>query len=111
MNFFLLEHSVLPKFLQSTFVLIFGLANILAVIIKELLQLKTSFIRKICTYKKNRGMSLFTDLRDWYGGFPYEFCSSDILREFFEIDGFTLERCREGQGIGYHELVFRNKSQ
>jgi len=76
-------YCILPKFLQTTFVLMFGSANILAVIIKELLQLKTSFIRKICTYKKNRGMSLFTDLRDWYGGFPYGFCSSDILREFF----------------------------
>src|SRR5262245_20388112 len=35
------------------------------------------FLVSILTYKKNRGMSKFTDIRDWLGGWPMEFVYED----------------------------------
>ena len=39
-------------------------------------------VKKIHDYKKNRGMSYFTDIRDWLGGWPMEFSSISEVKGF-----------------------------
>ena len=96
-----------PEKFKNIFVLILGTINISLVILRDLLRWDFSYIQKLINYKESRGMSLFNDLKDWYGGFPYEFAGADILQDFYEIDGFTLEKCIEETGIGCNEMVFR----
>lgn len=96
-----------PANLKNSFVVILGAINISLVILRDLCRWDFSYIKKLRNYKESRGMSLFTDLRDWYGGFPYEFAGANILQDFYEIDGFTLEMCKTETGIGCNEMVFR----
>ena len=37
-----------------------------------------------------RGMSLFYNIIDWLGGFPYEYASFDEIKNFVENEGFEL---------------------
>src|SRR4030042_1412214 len=43
---------------------------------------KQNPIKYINTYRTKRGMSWRTDVRDWVGGYPYEFATVDEVREF-----------------------------
>ena len=66
-----------------------------------LLQKKISnfpgFIRRLKTYEQTRGMNLFTDIRDWIGGWPMEFVyDADAIR-VCEGYGFTLKKIVTGE--------------
>jgi len=53
-----------------------------------------------------RGMSLWTNLVDWIGGYPFEFAKPE---EVFECDrkrGFTLEGLRTKPDNAWKEFVF-----
>jgi SAM-dependent methyltransferase len=56
----------------------------------------------------SRGMSWWTDLVDWVGGYPYEAAAPAEIEEFFSVRGLMLEReiCRDG--IGCNEFVLRD---
>lgn len=56
-----------------------------------------SFLRKLREYKKNRGMSVFTDIRDWLGGWPMEFVYDADAIKFCEGLGFRLEKIATGE--------------
>jgi 2-polyprenyl-6-hydroxyphenyl methylase/3-demethylubiquinone-9 3-methyltransferase len=58
-------------------------------------------------YQRSRGMTRLYDMIDWLGGLPYEFASVAALREFYEKDGFKLEKVIENLNTGCHELLFR----
>jgi 2-polyprenyl-3-methyl-5-hydroxy-6-metoxy-1,4-benzoquinol methylase len=61
-------------------------------------------------YKQaNRGMSLWRDLVDWVGGFPFEVAKPEEVFAFFFQRGFALTRLHtEGGNLGCNEFVFRN---
>jgi len=49
------------------------------------------------TYKKKRGMSFLTDVRDWLGGWPMEFSSIQQVKDFARDDlKFDLENIATG---------------
>lgn len=58
-------------------------------------------------YKKQRGMSYFTDLRDWLGGYPFEVARVEAIFDFLHTRGFDLARLKTpGQPKGNNEFVF-----
>jgi 2-polyprenyl-6-hydroxyphenyl methylase/3-demethylubiquinone-9 3-methyltransferase len=56
---------------------------------------------------KERGMSYFTDIVDWTGGYPYEYASPAEVTQFFEQRGFKLKKLVKTKGFtGCNEFVF-----
>ena len=52
-------------------------------------------------------MSLWHDLIDWMGGFPYEFSPYEVLARYLNSRGFELVNGRTATSLGCHEMVFR----
>lgn len=55
------------------------------------------FILRVLRYRRSRGMSLFTDVRDWLGGWPMEFTHDADVIAYLRERGFTLENINTGQ--------------
>jgi SAM-dependent methyltransferase len=55
------------------------------------------FVKRMREYKKNRGMNIFTDIRDWLGGWPMEFVYDKDAIAFVEKLGFKLEKIATGE--------------
>lgn len=63
-------------------------------------------IKQIINYRKSRGMSYMTDVRDWLGGWPMEFCyDQDVIDFVRQKHGFTLEKINTGEANT--EFLFR----
>jgi hypothetical protein len=56
---------------------------------------------------KRRGMSLWRDLVDWVGGYPFEVADPGEVFEFFKKRGFHLTRLQTTHSLGCNEFVFR----
>lgn len=57
---------------------------------------------------EDRGMSTWTDLVDWVGGYPFEVAKPEDIFDFFREKGFVLERLKTcGGGHGCNEFVFQ----
>lgn len=54
----------------------------------------------------SRGMSLWHDLVDWVGGYPFEVASVREITEFFYQLGFRLDSIRTTNRSGCNEFVF-----
>ena len=54
-------------------------------------------IRHIRTYDADRGMSFYTDVKDWVGGWPMEFCRDAEVTERVEAMGFRQVRLDTGK--------------
>ena len=48
-------------------------------------------------YKKNRGMNMMTDIRDWLGGWPMEFVYDNDAIDFVAKLGFELKNIATGE--------------
>lgn len=66
------------------------------------------FMRRMRDHKKNRGMNIFTDIRDWLGGWPMEFVYDADAVKFCEGLGFQLKKMLTGEANT--EFVFLRKS-
>lgn len=55
------------------------------------------FMRRVRDYKENRGMDVFTDIRDWLGGWPMEFVRDADAISFCEKLGFKLKNIATGE--------------
>ena len=56
----------------------------------------------------SRGMDLRHDIRDWLGGYPYEYASPIAVQRFFAELGFRTVRCEPTKGFtGCNEFVFQ----
>jgi 2-polyprenyl-6-hydroxyphenyl methylase/3-demethylubiquinone-9 3-methyltransferase len=86
----------------------FGSAYFALVCLKEdLVRLRNPFTR-YREYKKNRGMSMFTDWIDWFGGYPFEVAKPEVLFAFYQERGFDLEKLiTVGGNLACNELVLR----
>jgi SAM-dependent methyltransferase len=62
-------------------------------------------------YRRNRGMSLFHDWRDWLGGFPFEVTSPDELDARLHAAGFEPIGRKLTRGWGCNEFVYRLTSR
>lgn len=66
------------------------------------------FLQRMREYKKSRGMNIFTDVRDWLGGWPMEFVYDADAVKFCEGLGFRLHRMLTGEANT--EFVFVRKT-
>ena len=57
--------------------------------------------------KKKRGMSVYYDLVDWVGGYPFEVAKPEQVFDFYRQRGFVLRKLKTfGAGSGCNEFVF-----
>ncbi|MGI9421500.1 MAG: class I SAM-dependent methyltransferase [Geminicoccaceae bacterium] len=54
-------------------------------------------VRQIRTYNADRGMSFYTDVKDWVGGWPMQFCQDAEVTERVEAMGFRQTRIDTGK--------------
>ena len=55
-----------------------------------------------------RGMDFLHDVRDWLGGFPYEYATSgEVFGHVREAQGYELVRLINWEGNACNELLFR----
>lgn len=60
--------------------------------------------------KKSRGMSVWHDLVDWVGGYPFEVAKPEEVFDFYRQRGFELVRLKtRGGSLGCNEYVFVRK--
>lgn len=62
-------------------------------------------IKRAIEYRRNRGMSYLTDIRDWLGGWPMEFVKDADAVAFCETLGLSLVRMKTGEANT--EFLFR----
>lgn len=67
--------------------------------------------REIVGYKHDRGMSWMHDLRDWIGGYPYEYATAEELQAHAAKRGFTTKKLIPvlPNGLGNNQIVFERK--
>ncbi len=59
-----------------------------------------------------RGMSLWHDMFDWLGGYPFEVARPEQVLDFLRARGFVLERLKTcGGRMGCNEFVFRKSGR
>ena len=62
--------------------------------------------------KKDRGMSVWYDLVDWVGGYPFEVAKPEEIFDFYFRRGFALHRLKTcGRGHGCNEYVFAKRRE
>jgi len=62
--------------------------------------------------KNNRGMSVWYDLVDWVGGYPFEVARPDEIFNFYRKRGFSLVNLKTcGVSIGCNEFVFTREKR
>ncbi len=66
-------------------------------------------VRYVKEFPKKRGMDFFSDVRDWLGGYPYEYASVAEVKGYFVRRGFRLERVNPARSLGCNEFVFRKR--
>ncbi len=58
-----------------------------------------------------RGMSLWHDMIDWLGGYPFEVATPETVFHYFRDKGFALEQLKTcGGRMGCNEFVFRRQA-
>lgn len=63
-------------------------------------------------YRSRRGMSIWHDLIDWVGGYPFETARPKEVEDFFRQRDFELARpARVTRSSGTNEFVFQKRSQ
>lgn len=81
---------------------------------------RNGFLRKLASlenpmtlftqYSRDRGMSYWTDVRDWLGGYPYEFASTDEIFRFGVRElRMELVNLRSTNTLGTNEFLFRRR--
>ena len=81
-----------------------------ALIVMYLLTLRNP-VKMIQSHKKNyRGMSWRIDIKDWLGGYPYQYASVAEIFAFVKKLGFSLENLRCNNGLLNNEYLFRRIS-
>jgi 2-polyprenyl-3-methyl-5-hydroxy-6-metoxy-1,4-benzoquinol methylase len=63
--------------------------------------------RIISTVSSPRGMSLWIDIVDWVGGYPFEVASPNQIIDFYRSRGFYLDKLAScGRKLGCNQFVF-----
>jgi 2-polyprenyl-3-methyl-5-hydroxy-6-metoxy-1,4-benzoquinol methylase len=77
----------------------------------DALILRKNPLNRYKQYKSLRGMSFFTDLVDWLGGYPFEVAKPEAVLDFFRRAGFELLRLvTVGGRNGNNEFVFARRA-
>jgi len=95
-------YSRLPSFLQG-----FIDYSVMSVLVVLYILTLNNPIKKIRSHKQLRGMSWRVDIKDWLGGYPYEYASVDEIFNFVKSLGFSLENLKCNSGLMNNEYLFR----
>jgi 2-polyprenyl-3-methyl-5-hydroxy-6-metoxy-1,4-benzoquinol methylase len=75
-------------------------------LIKDVLRFRP--FRTLRTHGETRGMSMWRDLIDWVGGYPFEVAKPEQIFDFYRDRGFELRRLTTCRGtLGCNQFVFR----
>lgn len=66
-------------------------------------------VRYIREYHTLRGMDFMTDVKDWLGGYPYEYASVQTITSFYKKFGFTRKKFTRARSIGCNEFLFMRR--
>ena len=103
-------YNKMPKLLNHIYACLVGRFLILINILKHSICLKpNNAIHSLLYYNNIRGMSLFYDMIDWVGGFPFEFTKYKTLIEYMKKRGFRVKTGVVGKSLGCHQLVLQKK--
>lgn len=96
-------YHILPSILQD----LTDYLSIVMLFFVYLLMFKNP-IEKFKTYTRDpRGMPLKIIIKDWLGGYPYEFASVDEVFKFVKARNFTLENLKANDGLLNNEYLFK----
>lgn len=98
-------YSHLPTFIQNCIDLF-----IMGILVCGYTLTMRNPIRIIREHNKLRGMSWRIDIKDWLGGYPYEYANIEEIFQFFHKRGFQLENLSEPGGLRNNEFLFRKSS-
>jgi 2-polyprenyl-6-hydroxyphenyl methylase/3-demethylubiquinone-9 3-methyltransferase len=106
-------YNRLPRFLRLPYALVVMGARELSYFLPQLIRLRPDrYLRTWLNYSKTsmRGMSMWHDLIDWVGGYPFEVAKPEQIFDFCQARGFELCKFRTNAGgIACNEYVFRRK--
>lgn len=76
--------------------------------LNRLIKFKNPFpFKEWAESKKDRGMSVWHDLVDWVGGYPFEVAKPEVIFDFYRKRGFHLAKLKTcGDRSGCNEFVF-----
>lgn len=64
-------------------------------------------ITYIQNYQSLRGMNFMTDIKDWLGGYPYEYASIEKIVSFYDNLGFRCNKTNPARSIGCNEFLIK----
>jgi 2-polyprenyl-3-methyl-5-hydroxy-6-metoxy-1,4-benzoquinol methylase len=95
-----------PRFLRPAFIALTSFANHALIIAKYTLKLQPMVaLKPLFRDRRERGMSAKYDKVDWIGGFPFEFASFEVLRQYLEARGFALIGSIRNSTNGCNEIA------
>lgn len=97
-------YNRLPRLCRFPVLCAFFLGLYWRPLLKDVLLLRP--FRFIRSYGKTRGMTIWRDLADWIGGYPFEVAKPEQIFDFYRERGFTLTRLRTCNDLGCNEFVF-----
>jgi 2-polyprenyl-6-hydroxyphenyl methylase/3-demethylubiquinone-9 3-methyltransferase len=62
-------------------------------------------IKYIKDYHTLRGMNFFTDIKDWLGGYPYEYASTQEITDYFKNLGYIAKKISKARSLGCNEYL------
>ena len=69
-------------------------------------------VKEIRHHNQNRGMSWLVDIRDWLGGWPYEYASVEEIFSFVQKRlGYTLENVISTNSLRNNEYLLRRPAE
>ncbi|HLC32409.1 MAG TPA: class I SAM-dependent methyltransferase [Candidatus Nanoarchaeia archaeon] len=63
--------------------------------------------RHVKNYKTNRGMNFFTDVKDWLGGYPYEYATVREVTTHMKRLGLATTRIKKARSLGCNEFLLK----
>ena len=97
-----------PKCVRMSVVLAVGALWFLYATFNRLIKFKNPLpFKEWADSKKDRGMSVWHDLVDWVGGYPFEVAKPEAIFDFYQKKGFYLAKLKiYGDRSGCNEFVF-----
>lgn len=106
-------YNRLPRYLKTVFVVAVMAPRELKIVAIPLLKGKVGFVVQRWagdTEESSRGMSLWRDMIDWVGGYPFEVAKPEEVFYLFKKRGYSLVELRTCAGeLGCNEYVFEKK--
>jgi 2-polyprenyl-3-methyl-5-hydroxy-6-metoxy-1,4-benzoquinol methylase len=100
-----------PRLVRKTLVLGVFVYFAIRAVMRRLIRFENPVpTRYFAERKRTRGMSVWHDLVDWVGGYPFEVAKPEQVFSFYRDRGFELiELTTCGGGIGCNEYLFRKR--